>query len=297
MNDFNGVIILNKPVGGSSHRCVSIARRALNMKKIGHTGTLDPLASGVLPLLIGTATRAADFLSSEDKRYRATILLGTKTDTLDITGNVISTSPVSLTEEKIKETIYSFIGEIAQIPPMYSAIQVNGQRLYNLARSGIEVERQARCVTIFSIDIVEISLPRIIIDVHCSKGTYIRTLASDIGDALQTGGCIEALERTSCGIFNIKDSITPDQLMELSLNGNVESAIVPLDKLFLNHREIKLDKKRADRVKNGVPIYYKTNSLNEIFRIYDEEGVFIALSKSDMEDNRQCLRLIKGFYK
>lgn len=297
MNDFNGVIIINKPVGGSSHRCVSIARRALNMKKIGHTGTLDPLASGVLPLLVGTATRAADFLSSEDKSYRATVLLGTRTDTLDITGTVLSTSPVDLTEDEIKEAVSSFVGEISQIPPMYSAIQVNGERLYNLARNGIEIERKARRITIFSIDIVKIDLPEIVLDVHCSKGTYIRTLASDIGDKLGCGGTIKALERTQCGIFSIENAITPDTLMELSEKGDIESVLIKVDELFKHYRKIKLDKKRADRVKNGVPIYYKTNSLNEFFRVYDENDVFIALSKSDMEDGRECLRLIKGFYK
>lgn len=297
MNDFNGVIIINKPVGGSSHRCVSIARRALNMKKIGHTGTLDPLASGVLPLLVGTATRAADFLSSEDKSYRATVLLGTRTDTLDITGTVLSTSPVNVTEEEIRKAVSSFVGEISQIPPMYSAIQVNGERLYNLARNGIEVERKARNITIFSINIVKIDLPEIVLDVHCSKGTYIRTLASDIGDALGCGGTIKALERTQCGIFSIENAITPDHLMELSEKGEIESVIIEVDKLFGSYKKIKLDKKRADRVKNGVPIYYKTHSANEIFRVYDENDVFIALSKSDMEDGRECLRLIKGFYK
>ncbi len=297
MNDFNGVIIINKPVGGSSHRCVSIARRALNMKKIGHTGTLDPLASGVLPLLVGTATRAADFLSSEDKSYRATVLLGTRTDTLDITGTVLSTSPVDLTEDEIKEAVSSFVGEISQIPPMYSAIQVNGERLYNLARNGIEIERKARTITIFSIDIVKIDLPEIVLDVHCSKGTYIRSLASDIGDKLGCGGTIKALERTQCGVFSIKNSITPDTLMELSEKGDIESVLIKVDELFKSYRKIKLDKKRADRVKNGVPIYYKTGSQNEIFRVYDENDVFIALSKSDTEDGRECLRLIKGFYK
>ena len=297
MNDFNGVIIINKPVGGSSHRCVSIARRALNMKKIGHTGTLDPLASGVLPLLVGTATRAADFLSSEDKSYRATVLLGTRTDTLDITGTVLSTSPVDLTEDEIKAAVSSFVGEISQIPPMYSAIQVNGERLYNLARNGIEIERKARTITIFSIDIVKIDLPEIVIDVHCSKGTYIRTLASDIGDKLGCGGTIKALERTQCGVFSIENSITPDTLMELSEKGDIESVLIKVDELFKCYRKIKLDKKRADRVKNGVPIYYKTGSQNEIFRVYDENDVFIALSKSDTEDARECLRLIKGFYK
>ena len=296
MNEYSGIIIINKPVGGSSHKCVSIARRALNMKKIGHTGTLDPEASGVLPLLVGKATRAADFLTAEDKCYRAGILLGTKTDTLDLSGTVLEKNNVDLPEEKVREVVKSFEGDSMQIPPMYSAISVNGQRLYSLARQGIEIERKARPITIYSIDIVSISLPHVVIDVHCSKGTYIRSLAADIGEALGVGGTIESLERTRCGSFSIENSVTPDELISLCEKGEAQSVILPVDSFFSNLREIRLDKKSAERVKNGVPIYYKVETQNELFRIYDEKGEFIALSKSDVEDGKSCLRLIKGFY-
>ncbi len=267
------------------------------MKKVGHTGTLDPDASGVLPILAGPATRASDFLTMEDKKYRATILLGTKTDTLDMAGEVIETNPVNVTEEEIRTVIGSFVGNIQQIPPMYSAIQVNGQRLYNLARQGIEVERKARDITIFSIDIEEIELPYVKIVVHCSKGTYIRTLASDIGDALGCGGCISELCRTASGPFTLDSAITPEELASLAESGQAEKALLPLDSFFENHEAIYLDKKRADRVKNGVPIYYKGKTQGEIYRVYDENGFFIALSKADTEDGRECLKLIKGFYR
>lgn len=296
MNDYCGIIILNKPVGISSHKCVGIARKALNMKKVGHTGTLDPEASGVLPILAGPATRASEFLTTEDKRYRATILLGTETDTLDMAGEVIKTSPVNVTEEEIRNVISRFTGDIEQIPPMYSAIQVNGQRLYNLARQGIEVERQSRKVTVFSIDIEKMELPYIEINVHCSKGTYIRTLASDIGTALGCGGCISSLERTASGVFELKNSITPDELLSLAEKGEVQKALLPLDSFFENYEAIHLDKKRADRVKNGVPIYYKGKIQGNFYRIYDEEGAFIALSQADITEGRECLKLIKGFY-
>jgi len=296
MKEYSGIIIINKEVGGSSHRCVSIARRALNMKKIGHTGTLDPEASGVLPLLVGKATRAADFLIADDKCYRATVLLGTKTDTLDLAGTVLETNEVNVTEEEVKEAIGSFVGDIMQIPPMYSALSVNGQRLYNLARQGIEVERKARKITVYSIDIVKISLPRVVIDVHCSKGTYIRTLAADIGDALGCGGSVESLTRTKCGSFSIEDAITTDELMKLSEAGELQKVILPLDSFFSHLRKIKLDKKRADRVKNGVPVYYKEETRDELVRIYDENDEFIALSRTDEEDGKSCLRLVKGFY-
>ena len=266
------------------------------MKKIGHTGTLDPEASGVLPLLIGPATKAADFLTAEDKKYSATILLGTKTDTLDMAGEIIEKNPVNFTEEEIRKVISSFVGEIEQIPPMYSAIQVDGQRLYSLARQGIDVERKSRKITIFSIEVEEINLPSVRINVHCSKGTYIRTLASDIGDKLGCGGCISALLRTASGSFSIENSISPEKLLDLGEKGNVQSVIIPLDSVFKNYEAIYLDKKRADRVKNGVPIYYRGKKQGEIYRIYDENGIFIALSQCDISDERECLKLIKGFY-
>ena len=297
MSEYSGIIILNKPVGGSSHRCVSITRKALNMKKVGHTGTLDPDASGVLPILVGTATRAAEFLTAEDKRYRAKVLLGTKTDTLDMAGTVIEENEVNVTEEEIKSAVAQFVGNISQIPPMYSAIQVNGQRLYTLARQGIDIEREARDITVFSIEILEIALPYITIDVHCSKGTYIRTLASDIGDKLGCGGCISELCRTASGDYKIEDAITPEDLLKLAEEGRAEEAIIPLDSAFMQYGAIRLDKKRADRVKNGVPIYYKGKKQGNFYRVYDEDGVFIALSQSDISDGKECLKLIKGFYK
>lgn len=297
MSEYSGIIILNKPVGGSSHRCVSIARKALNMKKIGHTGTLDPQACGVLPILVGTATRAAEFITAEDKRYKTTILLGTVTDTLDMSGNIIRQNSVNVTYSQIKDAIKKFTGDIKQIPPMYSAIQVNGQRLYHLARQGIEIERKERDITVFSIDIISVDLPYITLDVHCSKGTYIRTLAADIGDELGCGGCVSTLERTASGVFTLENAITPDELMELSEKGEVQKAILPVDTFFENYGAIYLDKKRADRVKNGVPIYYKGKVQGEIYRIYDENGKFIALSQFDILDCRECLKLIKGFYK
>ncbi len=297
MNDFNGVIILNKPRGSSSHRMVSIVRRALDMKKIGHTGTLDPGATGVLPILVGTATRASDLLTAQDKRYRATVLLGTVTDTLDTDGKVIAENPVNAAEADIRCSVSAFVGNIEQLPPMFSAVQVGGQRLYHLARQGIEIERKPRSVTIYSIDILSIDIPRVTIDVHCSKGTYIRTLAADIGDKLGCGACIESLTRTQSGDFLIENSVTPEQLSALSEKGEAESVIIPTDKLFPDYEAVQLDKKRADRVKNGVPIYFGGKDFGQKLRIYDETGNFIALSEVSETDGRKCLKLIKGFYK
>ena len=295
--EYSGIIVFNKPSGISSHKCVSIVRKALNMKKVGHTGTLDPLASGVLPILVGSATKASEFLTEKDKCYRATVLLGTKTDTLDITGTVTSKKDVNVTNEDIEKAVSSFIGDIDQVPPMYSALQYNGQRLYSLARQGIEIERKARRISIYSIQIIDISLPYITLDVFCSKGTYIRTLASDIGDKLGCGACISELSRTASGAFSLENSVIPEKLLSLSESGNIEDILLPVDSIFSDLEKIQLQKKHADRVKNGVPIYYTGLKIGQLYRLYDENGVFIALSKADTLDSRQCLKLVKGFYK
>ena len=292
-----GFIILDKPEGITSFIGGAIVRRVTGEKKTGHTGTLDPMATGVLPVAVGNATRFIELLPSHDKGYRASFRTGMTTDTLDITGTVLTTSDIIPDESAVREVISSFIGDITQIPPMYSAIQVNGQRLYHLARQGVEVERKARDITVFSIDVESIEMPYIKINVHCSKGTYIRTLAADIGDALGCGACISALERTSSGLFSIENAITPEELLDLSEKGEVEKAILPLDCFFKNYEAIRLDKKRADRVKNGVPIYYRGKVQGDFYRIYDENGNFIALSQADITDGRECLKLIKGFYK
>lgn len=296
MSNYSGIIIMNKPVGISSHKCVSIARRALNTKKIGHTGTLDPEAGGVLPLLIGPATRAAEFLTADDKKYRARVLLGTTTDTLDMAGEVLEKREVKASPEEIKEAILSFVGKIEQIPPMYSAISVNGTRLYDLARQGIEIERKARNITIYSIDIISINIPEVVIDVSCSKGTYIRTLAFDIGKKLGCGACLCGLTRTKCGIFDIENSVTEEELIALSESGKLEDIIIPTDKVFEEYKAVKLDKKSADRVKNGVPIYFKGYDEGVKLRVYDEESTFISISETKIIDGRLCLKLVKGFY-
>lgn len=296
LNGYNGVLIINKPTGMSSHRVVSLARKALNMKKIGHTGTLDPAAEGVLPLLLGNATKASEFITAEDKTYRAVILLGTTTDTLDMTGTVTSEKEVNVSISNIEKAIEAFTGRIDQTPPMYSAIQLHGQRLYTLARQGIEVERKPRKVTVYSIKILNVCLPRIEIEVCCSKGTYIRTLAADIGDFLGCGGCIDSLTRTRCGDFDISDSVTPEKMDILLKSGEISNYIIPTDHLFPDYTAVYLDKKKSDRVKNGVPIYYKGREQGDILRLYDENRHFIALSVVSESDGRDCLKMIKGFY-
>lgn len=203
----NGIINVYKERGYTSHDVVAKLRGILHQKKIGHTGTLDPEAEGVLPVCLGKATRVCDMLTEKDKIYRAVLLLGQKTDTQDTTGAVLETKEVSCTEEQIRIVVENFVGTYAQIPPMYSALKVNGKKLCDLARAGVEVERKPREVTIFFIDIEEISLPRVKMTVHCSKGTYIRTLCQDIGDKLGCGGCMESLLRTKVAQFSLEDAL------------------------------------------------------------------------------------------
>lgn len=285
----NGILVLNKPRGITSQRAVNAVRRSFNMKRVGHAGTLDPLAEGVLPVLLGTATRASEFLIEKDKRYRARILLGVTTDTLDMDGRILSRSDVSITQGDVENALKQFLGEIEQIPPMYSAVSLGGQRLYSLARKGIEVKRPCRKVTVYNAVLAEFSLPYITIDVHCSKGTYIRTLADDLGKQLGCGGAVESLIRTKSGMFNIAQAIEMDSLSE-------DTPLIPTDKCFEEFEEINLDKKSADRVKNGVPIFYPAAVLGKTFRVYDENGIFTALMEGDTEEERPCLRLIRGFY-
>lgn len=294
--NYCGLVILNKPAGCSSHKMVGAARRIFGMKKIGHTGTLDPSAKGVLPLLLGKATRASELLTAENKRYTAEILLGTVTDSLDLDGNILAQNPVSATEEEIRAVIQQFVGEIEQLPPMYSAISVGGQRLYDLARQGIEVEREKRKIKIYSIDILKIELPRITADVRCSKGTYIRTLGADIGAALGCGACLSGLCRTESGSLKLESAYTPEELEEMAKAGTLDKAVIPIDKMFADLAEIRLDAKKSALVRNGVPIYFSAFPGGKMFRVYDENGEFIALSERGDTGGRSCLKTVKAFY-
>ena len=229
----DGIINVYKEKGFTSHDVVAKLRGILRMKKIGHTGTLDPAAEGVLPVCLGKGTRLCDMLTDKTKTYRAVLLLGQETDTQDTTGVVQAEYPVHVTEEEVRKAIVSFLGDYMQIPPMYSALKVNGKKLYELARQGKEVERQARPVQILDIQIESIDLPRATFFVTCSKGTYIRTLCYDIGRKLGCGGCMESLLRTRVDRFELKDSLTLSQIEKLRDEGRLEKAVVPVEGVFL----------------------------------------------------------------
>lgn len=287
----NGIIIIDKPQGRTSHDMVYEVRRLTGIKKVGHTGTLDPMATGVLPVCVGCATKVADMLTLSDKRYIAQMVLGKTTDTQDAEGKMLSECEVNCSASEIAEAIAGFVGEIEQIPPMYSAIKQNGKKLYELARAGIEVERKSRVVTVNSIDILEIDGACVKIDVSCSKGTYIRTLCHDIGKKLGTGAYMDSLRRTATGPFDIKDSFTLDELYEMKDKGRLFEAVIEVDRMFLQYPSLTLNEKQVRSVTNGVRMSYRGTE-GQIYRVYGEDGAFLCVSQ--ITDGR--LTLIKSFW-
>lgn len=285
----NGIVVIDKPSGVTSHDVVSMLRKRFATRRVGHTGTLDPLATGVLVMCVGNATKAADMISNADKRYRAGLELGIRTDTLDIEGTVTERRAVNVTEANVREGVLSFIGEQDQIPPMYSAIKQNGKKLYELAREGKEIEREKRRINIYSIDIIDISLPYVTIDVHCSKGTYIRSLCDDIGQKLGCGAVMTALRRTESAGFTTDDAYTIDELDGLS---DISSALMPTDSLFSGLDEIHLNAKQEKSITNGVRMTWRDGKEGQRYRVYAEDGRFLCVSElSDMK-----LKLIKQFW-
>ena len=253
----NGVINIYKIKGFTSHDVVAKLRGIMRQKKIGHTGTLDPDATGVLPVCLGSATKLCDMLTDKEKEYIAKVQLGVITDTQDMTGTVLNEKEVNVTESQVREAIQSFVGPYEQIPPMYSALKVNGKKLYELAREGKEVERKARPVTIHYIEIMEMSLPQITIKVGCSKGTYIRTLCHDLGEKLGCGAAMAALERTKSGQFSLDTAITLAELEEKLKASEedrekiVRSLVIPVDNMFLEYQELRLIPQWERLIQNG----------------------------------------------
>lgn len=231
---YHGIITVHKEKGYTSHDVVAKLRGICGQKKIGHTGTLDPEATGVLPVCLGSGTKLCDMLTDRDKEYVAVLRLGVETDTQDMTGRVLAEHTVEADEEQVREAVLSFQGSYLQTPPMYSALKVNGKKLYELAREGKEVERQAREVRIEEIEILEQHLPTLRLRVVCSKGTYIRTLCADIGQKLGCGGVMESLVRTRVGEFSLKEALTLGQLQELRDQGRLSEAVSPVESVFLS---------------------------------------------------------------
>lgn len=285
----DGILNILKPPGMTSHDVVSIVRKKFAMKKVGHTGTLDPNAAGVLPICLGQATKVSKYLLDSDKKYRVELKLGIRTDTEDIYGSILREEAVGSTREEIKEAILGFIGSYNQVPPMYSAIKVKGKRLYELARKGIEVERKARTVTIYNINIIKIGPDRVLFDVLCSKGTYIRTLCKDIGERLGCGGTMAFLLRTQSGDFNLEDAITIEELLEAE---KPEDLLLPLDFPLGHMPRVTVKYKYKKQVLNGGNIFpnYLTRPLDlqlgrELCIYLEEQFVGFGLVAQDKNKN------------
>lgn len=271
----DGILVVNKPSDCTSHDVVSKIRRTYNIKKVGHTGTLDPLATGVLPILIGKGTKLSKYLINHDKEYISTIKLGIKTDTGDLEGKIIETKKIlNVSKEEIEGALNSFVGKSIQTPPIYSAIKINGKKLYEYARSGQEVEIPKRNIEIYKIELLEKTLDEIKFKVMCSKGTYIRSLCEDIAQKLNNIGTMSQLQRTMCGRFKLSDSINMNELQNINL---VKSKIITAEELFADKLKIKLKNEDILKLINGVKLY--TKSSNDIYKIYNENDEFIGLGQ------------------
>lgn len=280
----SGIINVYKEAGYTSFDVVAKLRGILGIKKIGHTGTLDPDATGVLPVCVGKATKVCDLLTDKDKTYRAVMHLGITTDTQDMTGKVLSTKPVDVTEKLVKEVLLSFVGNSQQIPPMYSALKVNGKKLCDLARQGIEIERKPRDIYISEINILDISLPMVTFEVSCSKGTYIRTLCHDVGQKLNCGACMESLVRTRVSNFLIEDSITLEEIQRLKEQGKLEEKMISVDSLFEKFPEVCGVPNADGKLKNGnalsideVKTEVDFTEENRSVRMYMSGGTFVGI--------------------
>ena len=251
----NGIINIYKEQGFTSFDVVAKLRGICHQKKIGHTGTLDPDATGVLPVCLGNATKLCDLLMDKDKEYEAVLLLGVTTDTQDTSGTVIKEREVNVSEADVISCIQKYIGEIEQIPPMYSALKVNGKKLYELARAAVEVERKPRKITIMNIEVVNIELPRVTMKVTCSKGTYIRTLCNDIGESLGCGGTMEKLTRTRVGIFTLQNACKLSELQMLADEEKVESRLISVDALFMMDDKLRVKPESDKYLYNGNPFH------------------------------------------
>jgi len=303
----NGILIIDKPAGWTSHDVIAKLRGALKEKRIGHGGTLDPMATGVLPVFIGRATRAAEFCENAEKEYIAELKLGIVTDTQDITGNVLSENEVTATSEDLINMLPHFTGALKQVPPMYSAVKKDGKKLYELARRGIDVPREARDIYISSLEIIsEEALPQTCINlskadkqenkytlrIACSKGTYIRTLCHDIGAALSSGGTLSALKRIRAGAFTIDMAKPLDDVLKSVLTDSVSNIIQPVDSIFADYPAIAIRSTELRKALNGAPCRTQENTINGKYRVYSPSCEFLLLG----EVKNNVITTIKSFF-
>ena len=277
----DGILVINKPMGWTSHDVVGRIRGLTHQKRVGHAGTLDPMATGVLLVCLGRATRVSEYLMASDKTYRAVMRLGVETDTYDADGQVVATRPVNVSESTLRGALIQFVGAIEQVPPMYSAIKLAGKPLYKLARKGVEVDRAARHVTIHDITLHAWQSPDATIDVRCSPGTYIRSLAHDVGAALGCGAHLAALTRLSSGSFTIEDAVKLEDLTGLA---DLSGLLRPMDAALQDLPAVTLDADSAQRVLMGHTISWNGQDGSALCRVYDANARFLAIMEYDSAD-------------
>lgn len=295
----NGVIIIDKEPGFTSHDVVAKMRGICGQKKIGHTGTLDPMATGVLPVCLGSGTKLCDMLADRDKEYVAELLLGVETDTQDTTGRVLARKPVEVTEAEVRTACESFRGDYEQVPPMYSALKVEGKKLYELARAGKEVERKARPVKIHELEILECKLPVVKMRVVCSKGTYIRTLCADIGIGIGCGGTMQSLRRTAVGRFTLEKALTLGELQQMKARGRLEETVLTVDSLFEDCPALHVSGENVRFLDNGNAVYPRQTEEKTQYesgqwvRFYRADGSFAGIYAYD--EQKQLYKPVKMF--
>ncbi len=284
-NIVSGVLVVDKPIGLTSHDVVQIIRKGTGIRRAGHTGTLDPRASGVLVVLIGPAVRLSEYVSASDKRYQATIRLGSSTDTYDDEGTVTNSATFeSITEEKFNEVLQKFVGEIEQVPPPYSAVKVKGKKAYDLAREGEEVDLEPRLIQVYSLEVIEWASPEVVIDVYCSSGTYIRSLANDLGKELGCGAHLIGLRRTKSGRFTLRDAIPLRKLQESFETGTWYRNLIPAAEALADWPVVELDADQVELIRHGHRVPGEPNSKGWA-RGVSEQGDLVALLEFDAETN------------
>ena len=287
----NGILIVDKPAGWTSQDVTAKLRGVFHERRVGHGGTLDPMATGVLPVFIGRATRAAEFMESAEKEYVAGLRLGLVTNTQDTSGETLCEQPVSVTREQLEAVLRRFTGPIEQIPPMYSAVKIGGRKLYELARKGQEIERAPRAVTIHELELLDGGGADWTLRVRCTKGTYVRTLCHDIGAALGCGGCMSSLRRTMAGRFPLDGALTMTQILDFAAQNDPQALLMPVDALFSQHPALIVTLQQAARVRNGAEVR-DGQFPDGMCRVYCETGEFLMLG----EVRARTLRTVKNFF-
>ena len=281
-NAISGVLVVDKPIGMTSHDVVQVIRKGSNIRRAGHTGTLDPRASGVLVVFVGPAVRLSEYVSASDKRYQAVIQLGTTTDTYDADGKTTSSSPVDVTEEQFEAELQKFVGQIEQVPPPYSAVKVQGRKAYEMARKGEEVELEPRTINVYSLELLEWAPPEVVIDVYCSSGTYVRSLVNDLGERLGCGATLTGLRRTKSGRFTLRDAVPLRKLNEAFSEGTWYQYLIPAAEALSDWPMIELNHEEVDTIRHGHRIPALTKDQQKVCGV-SEQGELVALMELDEE--------------